>query len=147
MSGSNGLTVVGPDARRARWASWHIALVAGRLFIGRLVERPNDLVGGHPQRHLQPFYDFNSGFVPTPSGLAEMHRAFPPFALSLKRLDLPASGYVLWPFTDLDDSELEGIEGQVTAAEELWNKMRAARSAVVLAPGANLSKLPKLPSH
>ena len=143
--GSNGVTVMGPAARRAKWCDWYICLVAGRTFVGRLFEKRDSVDGW--ERYLQPFFDFNSGFVPTPQGLAEMHRVFPPLALSLKRLDLPKDGFVLFAFGDLDDAELEGLEHQVDQAEEMWKAMRAARSGLtIVPPGAGpLPPMPKKP--
>lgn len=146
MSDSNGVTVIGPEARRLKWSAWYIVRAAGALVVGRMHEKPPEHQGGKPSRYLQPFYDFSSGFVTTNQGMAEVHRVFPPLALSLKRMDLP-DGCVLWPFTDLDDSELAGIEGSIKDAEDLWNQMRAARSGVIQAPALDLSRMPKMPKH
>ncbi len=131
MSGSNGI-----DLKRAKWADWRIACVAGRVLIGRL-RAPSHMGAA---RRLEPVYDFQSGFAPTPDGtFIEIHDALPMLALSVSGIDLPDHGVLLIPFEDLDTVELDGMEKIVDHAEKIRQKQRAQRAGIALAPA-----MPKL---
>lgn len=135
---SNGV-IVGNDSLKHKWREWYIVLTASRMLIGR-VKAQSGVPGS--TRRLQPVYDFNSGFVTTPQGMAEMHRAFPFLALQIDGVDLPDQGVMLVPFTDLDTSELNGMEEIIAAAEDLKKQQRAARANLVLAPAGAVPKTP-----
>jgi hypothetical protein len=141
---SNGAT--GPsrpaesaDAKRRRWHDWWIAGVAGRLVVGRLVATPA-LDPGKVQRRLSPVYDFVSGFQPTPQGMAEVHRVLPFLALEIDRVPVQESD-LIFPFSELRESELDGMANQIANADDLRQQQKAARSNIII---ASPDKLPRL---
>ena len=138
---SNG-TLIGADALERRWSEWCIVLAAGRMLVGRVRAQAN--VPGSTRR-LSPVYDFQSGFVGTPQGIAEVHSVLPFLAFQIEGIDLPDQGIVLIPFSELSRDELHGMEGLIAQADELKKNQRAARSGVVIAPPNAMPKTP--PRH